>query len=118
VSVKPGQRVQARGGSRQPPTDDAIRVASAKQKARASTTDALSTKELQDVVNRMNLEQQYAKLNPPKQSLGKEFAKMVFENDKKKLAETGDWQKTSTYKLGKTALDVANFALEKNKKKG
>ena len=55
----------ARGGKRQGPTEDAIKTAVTKQKAKMSSTDAISTKDLQDLVNRMNLEQQYAKLTTP-----------------------------------------------------
>lgn len=62
TTVKPGQKVVAKGGKGQPPHEDAIRVATAKQKAKSSTTDSLSNKELQDLVNRMNLEQQYSRL--------------------------------------------------------
>lgn len=62
--TRPGQRVQATGGQNQKPSNDAIRASIAKQKARASTTDSLSTKELGDLVKRMQLEQQYAQLTP------------------------------------------------------
>ena len=117
VSTTPGERVKAKGGSRQAPSEDAVRTAAKKQKARASTTDSLSTKELKEIVERMNLERQYNKLNPPKKSLGKEFAQMVFENDKQKLAQTGDWKQTSTYKLGKTAIDVGGIIVKAAKKK-
>lgn len=116
IKAKPGQKVQARGGKGQPASDDAIRVAAARQKARASTTDSLSTKELQEVVNRMNLEQQYARLDPPKVSLGRKFVKDVFDSDMEKLAKSGDWKNTSSYKLGSTAVAVAGFAVKKAKK--
>lgn len=116
VSTTPGERVKAKGGARQPASEDAVRTAAKKQKARASTTDSLSTKELKEIVERMNLERQYSKLNPPKKSLGKEFAQMVFENDKQKLAQTGDWKQTSTYKLGKTAIDVGGIVVKAAKK--
>jgi len=116
IKAKPGQKVQARGGKGQPASDDAIRVAAARQKARTSTTDSLSTKELQEVVNRMNLEQQYAKLNPPKVSLGRKFLNNVIENDMKKVAQTGDWKDTTSYKLGSTALTIAGFEVKKKAK--
>lgn len=112
----PGQRVQATGGKRYSPSEDAKAAAARRQIARESTTDALSTKQLKAVVDRMNLEQQYNKLNPPKVSAGKAFAKMVFESDKETLAKTGDYKKTSTYKLGKTAVDLTTIVIKTAKK--
>lgn len=61
----PGRRVKAKGGTLQPASDDAVRAAATRQRARKSTTDSLSTKELQDLVTRMNLEQQYERLAGP-----------------------------------------------------
>lgn len=58
----PGKRVKTSGGKRLPASEDAIKAAVAKQKARSSTTDSLSDRELQTLVQRMNLEQQYARL--------------------------------------------------------
>jgi hypothetical protein len=63
VSQKPGRFVQTKGGKRQIATEDAVRNAAQRQLAKKSTTDSLSTKQLQDVVTRMNLEQQYAQLS-------------------------------------------------------
>lgn len=59
---KPGTRVTAAGGHSVPAHPDAIRAATAKQKAKSSSTDSLSNKELQDLVTRLNLEQQYSRL--------------------------------------------------------
>lgn len=59
---KPGQFVRTAGGTRQTAAEDAIRVAASRQLAKKSTTDALSNKQLQEAVNRMNLEQQYSQL--------------------------------------------------------
>jgi hypothetical protein len=42
-------------------------------RAKAGGLDALSTKELQALVNRQNLEQQYARLNPAPISAGQKF---------------------------------------------
>lgn len=68
TSVRPGQKVRAKGGENQLASEDAIRSARLGQIARKSSTDALSTKELQELVNRMNLERQYSQIvNPPKQ---------------------------------------------------
>lgn len=60
---KPGTRVKATGGQNQPASKDAVRAATSRQKARASTIDALTNDELKDVVKRMQLEQQYSQLS-------------------------------------------------------
>jgi hypothetical protein len=65
IQKKPGTKVTSEGGRGVPAHDDAIRSAHAKQVAKTSTTDALSTKELQDLVTRLNLERQYAQLTTP-----------------------------------------------------
>lgn len=75
----PGKKVTAKGGKGQPAHEDAIKTAISKQKAKTSTTDSLSTKELQELVNRMNLEQQYSKLTNQKGFFDK------LDNDKKKV---------------------------------
>jgi len=48
--------------SRLPSSSDAARVNSSKKIAKKSGTDALSTKDLQELVTRMNLEQQYSRM--------------------------------------------------------
>jgi len=60
--VKPGHLVKTEGGKHHPPHEDAVRIAISRQKAHKSTTDALSTTELRDLVNRMYLERQYSDL--------------------------------------------------------
>ena len=71
TSVRPGQKVKAKGGENQSASEDAIRSARLRQTARKSSTDALSTKELQELVSRMNLERQYSQIvDPPKQKKG------------------------------------------------
>lgn len=56
------------GESKPPPSDDAKQVAEYKSRVKAGGTKSLETKELQDLVNRMNLEQQYSKLNSSSRS--------------------------------------------------
>lgn len=58
----PGGRVEVHGGHEVPAHSDAMRALVAKKIAENSGTHALSNKELQDVVTRMNLEQQYSRL--------------------------------------------------------
>lgn len=79
TNTTPGKKVTATGGQNQPAHPDAIRVATSKQKAKVSTTDSLSTKELQELVNRMNLEQQYSRLTSEKGFFDR------LDNDKKKV---------------------------------
>lgn len=81
VRAEPGKRVTATGGSGRPPSDDAKRAAALKQKARASTIDSLSNKEIQTLIARMNLEQSYVKLDPPKEGLAKKFLKQVLKTE-------------------------------------
>lgn len=80
VKTAPGRKVRAEGGKYTPPSEDAIKVARAKQTARASTTDSLSNKELQDVVTRMNLERQYGQLMGEQQSIGKKLVNQLLGN--------------------------------------
>lgn len=65
VTAKPGQKVQVEGGRGLTPHEDAVRVAAAREAAKNSTTDSLSTKQLQELVTRTQLEQQYSKLTTP-----------------------------------------------------
>lgn len=58
--VRRGRNVSAN----HPPSEDAAKAGAAKTKAKTSGTHSLSNKELQDIVTRMNLEQQYSRLNP------------------------------------------------------
>lgn len=81
VSTRPGKRVQARGGQNRPASDDARKAAALKQKARASTIDSLSNKEIQDLVARLNLEQQYARLDPPKVNPVKSFVRSILKTE-------------------------------------
>ena len=62
VSQRPGKYVKGKGGQNQPASEDAITAATYRQRAKASTVDSLSNKELQALVTRMNLEQQYNNL--------------------------------------------------------
>lgn len=81
---KPGTRVSATGGKNQPAHEDAKRVAAIKQKAKASSTDALSNSELQQLTQRMNLEQNYSRLqgqeNQARSSAGRKFVGKLLGN--------------------------------------
>lgn len=84
VKTTPGKRVVARGGAGQGPHPDAVERAANRQKARASTVDALSTPELKKLVERMNLEANYAKLaveEPTRMAKGKKFALKLISDE-------------------------------------
>lgn len=83
---KPGTKVQTKGGRGIEAHEDAVRTALSKQIAKSSTTDALSTKELQDLVTRMNLEQQYSKLSAGSVSPGRKFVNDLLINTAKQQA--------------------------------
>lgn len=94
VKVKGGKGiVKTKGGGGQLPSEDAVNAAAYKQKAKSSSVAALDNKELQALVQRMNLEQQYAKLTaePSRADKGQKFIKSVLA-------------------VGKTANDVYAFA--------
>lgn len=92
---KPGTRVSAEGGHNQPAHVDAIAAATARQKARASTLDALSNHEMQTMIKRMQLEQQYSQLMAQKASKSK------MQKGQKVIKEL--------LGVGKTANEVMNF---------
>lgn len=71
VTVTPGKRVSTTGGRKQNASDDAITAAKSKQVAKKSSIDALSNQELQALVTRMNLEQQYSQLSEKNKSAGR-----------------------------------------------
>jgi hypothetical protein len=56
-------------------SEDAAAAKAAKAKAKTHSTDALSNKELQHLVNRMNLEQQYGRLKKGNPNPGVKFAR-------------------------------------------
>lgn len=66
VQALPGKRVQTKGGRGARPSEDAKRAAAMKQIARSSTVDALSNKQLEAVIKRMQLERTYSQLDPPR----------------------------------------------------
>lgn len=62
IRAKPGQMVRVVGGNKRGPHVDAVNARVSEQVAKRSTLDALSNKDLQHLVNRMNLEAQYRNL--------------------------------------------------------
>lgn len=85
VRAKPGSMVRAVGGMRRLPHQDAINARVSEQVAKRSTLDSLSNKDLQHLVNRMNLESQYRNL-ASKETRASAGEKMVLNL----LSEKGD----------------------------
>lgn len=77
VSQKKSGKLVTTGGAGHKPHVQAVEKVVAQQIARKSGVHALSNKELQDVVNRMNLEQQFVRLSP--QSKKQKASKFVAE---------------------------------------
>lgn len=80
VQKKPGTYTKAKGGKYAPAHEDAIAALELRQKAKASTTDALSNSELQKVITRMNLENNYhsVSFNSDRRSKGQRFVQGLF----------------------------------------
>lgn len=93
VKARAGRGVtKTKGGARNVASKDAIETRATRQKARRSTTDALTNAELKKVTERMKLEQSYRKLQKeePKIKRGKDFIKdFLGENGPKILALVG-----------------------------
>jgi hypothetical protein len=79
VKASPGKRVKTSGGKGYSPSDDAVKTAVSRQKAKKSTVESLSNDELQAAVRRMQLEQQFVQLSGSRKtgplSAGKSFVK-------------------------------------------
>jgi 2'-5' RNA ligase len=80
---RPGNKIKTVGGKHREIAEDAKKAAVSKQIAKKSTTDALSNKELQDLVTRMNLEQQYTRLqnSDPNSNRGSKFINKLLGKD-------------------------------------
>lgn len=73
LKTTPGKKVKTSGGQYHNAHKDAVEAAITRQKARKSSVDALSNAELKALVNRMNLEQQYSKLQVNRQNPAQKF---------------------------------------------
>lgn len=109
VTTRPGARVKTSGGRRQTPSEDAITVATLRQKAASSTTDSLSNRELKALVERMNLEKQYNNLAPDTRSRGKKFIDDMWESE---LSARSKGEAGGLTKNIKTGAALADFILE------
>lgn len=81
-------------GGKQPASEDAIKAVTAAAKVRsANSLNVLSSAELQTLVKRMNLEQQYVDLTTPKNTpvsqKGEGFVKKFIKNEVNTFQQTG-----------------------------
>lgn len=83
VTRATGKKITTRGGGNLPAHDDAVTARVVKQKIDNSGLNAVSNQELQSYVNRLNLEQNYARLSPNQTSKGEQFAKGAGEKGKR-----------------------------------
>lgn len=90
AGMKWGKRSSSGGSSsskpKEPVSADAANAEKHATRAKTSGTKALSNKELQDVVTRMNLEQQYSKLNSNTKASGQDMVKKILADNAKQLA--------------------------------
>lgn len=85
VVIKPGKKLKVTGGKNQPPAEDVIRTSVTKQRIKKSGTQAVESKELQELVNRMNLESNYKKLSKKEREANKGLARKWIETQGKDL---------------------------------
>jgi hypothetical protein len=93
VKASPG-RIEVSGGRGRMPHDDAVQAAAYRQIVKASSTHALSNKELQALVTRINLEQNYARAVAP-----------TTGNSPK--AKAASWVSNKLGKVGNMFIDTA-----------
>lgn len=91
-----GKKLKTSGGGQHGASEDAKNAAIYRQRAKKSSTDSLSTKELTDLVSRMNMEQQYETLRikskggtDPRNSNGQKFAVKIVKEHGAELAIAG-----------------------------
>ena len=85
-------RLVTTGGRGHNPSEDAVKAAALRQKAKASGASSLSNKEIQELVTRLDLEGKYAKAmaaNAPPKSAGRKFLEDFVSQEAKKYMKTG-----------------------------
>lgn len=80
-------KIKAAGGESHPASDDAVKVAGARQKLKKSGPAALSNSELQQVATRLNLERQVKMLDAETASSGKKFVRGLLGNTSKQQGQ-------------------------------
>lgn len=108
VKAVPGKGVKTSGGKGVAPAQDAIDAATKKQVAKKSTTDALSNKELQAVVTRMQLEANFARLSAQTKSPGRLFIEKLIKNPNERDKFLDAAGKSPVTKQFKDAMSVGD----------
>lgn len=97
VKSSPGGKIQTAGGHNQMPHDDAKKAAAYRQKARASGVSSLSNSEIKALVERLRLENDYAKIRAAEIEAAKSPARKFLEKfiaDERKTLMDGKKPKT------------------------
>jgi RimJ/RimL family protein N-acetyltransferase len=94
--------------------EDAVKAQAAKDKIKVSGVKSLSNTELQALVTRQNLEQNYVRLNPARVSAGKNFAKTASQIGSNAVKNTAQ---ELTKAAVKTAADAAIKSISETAKK-
>lgn len=105
--------VDTKGGEDHPPTEDAIKVAVAKQKLKKSGTAALTNSELQEMQRRLNLENDVQRLLTGDKTAGQRFIDGLLgrgSKEDRKSVENQVGQKTSAL-VAPTAVKIAKKAI-------
>jgi len=108
IKAIPGKGIQTSGGKNHPATDEAQIAAVLRQRAKASGVRSLSNQDIKVLVDRMNLEQSYAKMNPAKRTWGKKVTEELLYGTTPQLALTAVKKLAPTdeaVKAGAKALD-------------
>lgn len=88
VRRSPAKLTRTRKSPVDPPSEDHVRTQSTRAKAKRSGRQALSNKELQEAITRLNLEQQYSNLTPTALDKGKKTAAKIVANAAKSQVST------------------------------
>lgn len=88
VKAEPGKKIKTKGGKELNASEEAIRTAIIKQKAKGSRPSSLSNQELSEAIKRMQLEQQFRELNKKSSTVGRgKAAVKELLGDKKTVSE-------------------------------
>lgn len=90
-----GKKLKTSGGKNLPAHEDAVRARTAQQKAKASGVKVLSNQELQELQNRLNLEQNVKRLNAAEQTGAKAFVRALLTDTAKQQARNVANQKAT-----------------------
>lgn len=101
VETEPGKKLKTSGGTGRKASDDAVRAAVGLQVAKKSGIQALSNKELQEVVTRMNLERQYKSLKVDRANPAAKFiSKLLVDTGKQQVSSIVTEQARKAQKRG------------------